>query len=62
LSSKIKEREEKQSKNVGPTKDGGEYAASKKASDVVARRKQKEEEEKKKSAAVKAGYDGNKNY
>jgi hypothetical protein len=62
LSSKIKEREEKQSKNVGPTKDGGEYAASKKASDVVARRKQKEEEEKKKSAALKAGYDGNKNY
>lgn len=48
LMSKIKEREDKQAKNVGPVKDGGEYSASKKAAEIVQRRKKKEEDEKKK--------------
>jgi hypothetical protein len=48
LMSKIKEREDKQAKNVGPVADGGEYSASKKSAEIVARRKKKEEDEKKK--------------
>jgi hypothetical protein len=50
LMSKIKEREDKQAKNVGPVKDGGEYSASKKSAEIVERRKKKEEDEKKKAA------------
>ena len=49
LMGKIKQREDTQSKNVGPVSDGGEYSASKKSAEIVARRKKKEEEDKKKA-------------
>lgn len=48
LMSKIKEREDKQAKNVGPVADGSEYSASKKSAEIVQRRKKKEEDDKKK--------------
>jgi hypothetical protein len=51
LMGKIKQREEGQAKNVGPSKDGKEYSSAKQAADIVARRKKKEEEDKKKSAS-----------
>ena len=50
LRKKMQEREERQSQNVGPVKDGAEYTESKKSAEITTRRKTKEEEDKKKKA------------